>query len=284
MKDLAKNIYKKYKEGGKVEKYQSDLLKEVEGMGPEGKRYLKDKLEGKDYKGELEDEYKHDLDKELEGMSEEGRLELKKLLGIDEDPKKEVDEDPWKDVKEELNDKKKDKKSIGELMAHSEEGYAEGGDVSTKRYISKLTPKQRREAALEEKFAMKKPKGAKFAWRPDQKKIDAIDKKYGVDLLDIERDDKLLDKQAKSSKMKKIIEKERSRFAKGGEAKKDWIQGAVKKPGALRAIAEKEKLIKGDEKLSGKDLSKLSSQAKKKKNKLLAKRVALAKTFAKMRK
>ena len=42
MKDLAKSIYKKFKEGGKVEKYQSDLLKEVEGMGPEGKSYLKD--------------------------------------------------------------------------------------------------------------------------------------------------------------------------------------------------------------------------------------------------
>jgi len=351
MKDLAKRIYKKYHEGGKVKKYQSDLLKEVEGMGPEGKSYLKDKLEGKEYKGELKDEYKHDLDKELEGMSEEGKSELKHLLG--------VDEDPWKDVKEELDGKKKDKRSIGELMAHSEEGYAEGGDVSTKRYISKLTPEQRREAADEELFAIKKPKGAKFAWRPDQKKVDTINKKYGIEKLNIEEENKALDKQAKSSKMKKIIERERSRFAKGGEAfedmpkdfnfpthirktlewkdgkwkrkdqrdidrksytrtheetkefvmsdsfkprdskgnlvdkdkyarggeaKKDWIQGAVKKPGALRAIAEKEKLIKGDEKLSGKDLSKLSSQAKKKKNKLLAKRVALAKTFAKMRK
>ena len=121
MPGYAKEILKKYKEGGKVEEYKSDLLKEVEGMGPEGKSYLKDKLEGKEYKGELRDEYKHDLDKELEGMSEEGREELKKLLG--------VDEDPWKDVKEEINGKKKDKKSIGELMAYSEEGYAKGGEV-----------------------------------------------------------------------------------------------------------------------------------------------------------
>jgi len=72
--------------------------------------------------------------------------------------------------------------------------------------------------------------------------------------------------------------------AQGGEIKKDWIKGAVKKPGALRAIAEKRKLIKGKEKLSSSDLSKLGSQAKKSGNSLLAKRVSLAKTFAKMRK
>ena len=72
--------------------------------------------------------------------------------------------------------------------------------------------------------------------------------------------------------------------AKGGEIKKDWIKGAVKKPGALRAIAEKRKLIKGKEKLSSSDLSKLGSKAKKSGNSLLAKRVSLAKTFAKMRK
>ena len=174
MKELAKKIIKKYKEGGKVEEYKSDLLKEVEGMGPEGKRYLKDKLEGKEYKGELKDEYKKDLDKELYGMSPKGKEELKKLLGI--------------------KHKEEEKESIGELMAYSEEGYAKGGEA------------------------------------------------------------------------------------------KDWIQGAVKKPGALRAIAKRDKLIKGDEKLSGTDLKKLAAQAKKKDNKLLAKRVALAKTFAKMRK
>jgi len=80
-------------------------------------------------------------------------------------------------------------------------------------------------------------------------------------------------------------------YAKGGEVEKsplgeddDWMQDAVKKPGALRAVAKKDKLIKGDEKLSGSDLNKLAAQAKKKDNKLLAKRVALAKTFAKFRK
>ena len=63
-----------------------------------------------------------------------------------------------------------------------------------------------------------------------------------------------------------------------------WIQGAVKKPGALRAIAIKDKLIKGDEKLSASDLKTLGAKAKKSGNSLLAKRVSLAKTFAKMRK
>ena len=207
MKDVAKHIIKKYKEGGKVEEYKSDLMKEVEGTGPEGKRYLKDKLEGKEYKGELKDEYKHDLDKELEGMSEKGKEDLKKVLGIKED------KDPWKDFKEEFNDKKKDKKeeSIGELMAYSEEGYAKGGVVHKP---VKVTPQ---------------------------------------DVLKTKKD-------------------------------KNWIQGAVKKPGALRAEAKKEKLIKGDEKLSAKDLSKLASKAKKGKNALLMKRVNLAKVFAKMRK
>jgi len=70
------------------------------------------------------------------------------------------------------------------------------------------------------------------------------------------------------------------KFKDGG----DWIQGAVKKPGALRAVAAREGLIKGDQKLSGSDLSKLGAQAKKSGNSLLAKRVSLAKTFAKMRK
>ena len=69
-----------------------------------------------------------------------------------------------------------------------------------------------------------------------------------------------------------------------GKSKGGWIQGAVKKPGALRAVAKKDKLIKGDEKLSASDLNKLGAKAKKSGNSLLAKRVSLAKTFAKMRK
>ena len=64
---------------------------------------------------------KEDLDKELRGMSKKGKEELKELLGIHDDP--------FKKVREELDGKKKDKESIGELMADSEEGYAKGGKV-----------------------------------------------------------------------------------------------------------------------------------------------------------
>ena len=67
------------------------------------------------------------------------------------------------------------------------------------------------------------------------------------------------------------------------QKKKDWIQGAVKKPGALRATAKRMKLIKGSkQKLSNKDLAVMLKKAKKTGNTLLAKRVNLAKTFKKM--
>jgi len=68
-----------------------------------------------------------------------------------------------------------------------------------------------------------------------------------------------------------------------GSNKKDWIQGAVKKPGALRATAKRMKLIKGNkQKLSNKDLAVMLKKAKKTGNTLLTKRVNLAKTFKKM--
>jgi len=68
-----------------------------------------------------------------------------------------------------------------------------------------------------------------------------------------------------------------------GSNKKDWIQGAVNKPGVLRAIALKMKLLKNSkDKLSNKDLAVILKKAKKTGNTLLAKRVNLAKTFKKM--
>ena len=66
--------------------------------------------------------------------------------------------------------------------------------------------------------------------------------------------------------------------------KKNWIQGAVKKPGALRATAKRMKLIKGKEKLSSKDLNIMAKKAKKTGNTKLSRSVNLAKTFKKMRK
>ena len=72
-------------------------------------------------------------------------------------------------------------------------------------------------------------------------------------------------------------------MATNGSKKKDWIQGAVKKPGALRATAKRMKLIKGSkQKLSNKDLAVMLKKAKKTGNTLLTKRVNLAKTFKKM--
>ena len=139
MPGYAKKVLMKYKEGGKVKEYQSDLMKEVEGMGPEGKRYLKDKLQGKKYEGELKDEFKEDLDKELRGMSKKGKEELKKLLGLG---------DPFEKVREELDGKKKDKdeESIGELMAYSEKGYAKGGKVEVTPEAKKI-PKELEKAS-----------------------------------------------------------------------------------------------------------------------------------------
>ena len=68
-----------------------------------------------------------------------------------------------------------------------------------------------------------------------------------------------------------------------GSKKKDWIQEAVNKPGAFRAIALKMKLLKNSkDKLSNKDLAAMLKKAKKTGNTLLTKRVNLAKTFKKM--
>lgn len=39
--------------------------------------------------------------------------------------------------------------------------------------------------------------------------------------------------------------------------KKNWISGAIKKPGSLRATAKRDHLIKGDQKLSKSDISQL---------------------------
>ena len=56
---------------------------------------------------------------------------------------------------------------------------------------------------------------------------------------------------------------------------KKWIQGAIKKPGALRATAKRAGMVEGKEKLSESDLGRLSAKAK---------RVNLARTLRKLRK
>jgi len=65
---------------------------------------------------------------------------------------------------------------------------------------------------------------------------------------------------------------------------KKWIQGAIKKPGALRATAKRAGMVEGKEKLSESDLGRLSAKAKSTGNTKLAKRVNLARTLRKLRK
>lgn len=60
---------------------------------------------------------------------------------------------------------------------------------------------------------------------------------------------------------------------------KNWIKGAIKKPGALRETAKRDGLVKGDEKLSKDDIKKLE----KSKNPTTAKRANLAATLGKMK-
>jgi len=65
---------------------------------------------------------------------------------------------------------------------------------------------------------------------------------------------------------------------------KNWVQGAVKRPGALRAKATKAGLLKKGEKLSKADLNKLEKRAEKRGDTRTERQVNLARTFKKMRK
>ena len=192
MPGYAKQILKKYKEGGKVEEYKSDLMKEVEGMGPEGKRYLKDKLQGKKYEGELKDEFKEDLDKELRGMSKEGKEELKKLLGLG---------DPFKKVREELDGPEEEEETIGEKMAYSEEGFAEGGKVEITPEAKKI-PKELEKASKMHKGQADRLKGMGFKHGGEMEyaKGGAIHKPVKVEPKDVLR-----------TKLKKIMKKLKGR-------------------------------------------------------------------------
>lgn len=64
-----------------------------------------------------------------------------------------------------------------------------------------------------------------------------------------------------------------------------WIQGAIKRPGALRATASRMGILKGhDDVLSAKDMAKLKAKARTTGNTRLARQVALAKTLKGMHK
>jgi len=73
-------------------------------------------------------------------------------------------------------------------------------------------------------------------------------------------------------------------MAKRNDANNDrWIQRAIRNPGALRRTAKRMGLIKGDEKLSESDLSKLASRARKTGDTTLMRRVNLARTLRKLK-
>ena len=197
--------------------------------------------------GEVED-WKKDLDKEIDGLSEEAKeYVLKRLQGKKVPFSK--DDDVQID-REKLDDEIENMSSKGRRYFKEElkEELGEDDKDPWKDVKKELNDKKKDKKSIGELMAYSEEGYAKGG--PVHKPV----KVTPQDVLRTKKEDK------------------------------NWMQGAVKKPGALRAVAKKDKLIKGDEKLSGSDLNKLAAQAKKKDNKLLAKRVALAKTFAKFRK
>jgi len=66
-------------------------------------------------------------------------------------------------------------------------------------------------------------------------------------------------------------------------AKKRWIGKAIKRPGGLRRSAKRLGILRGDEKLTATKLQALERHARKTGNKLLLRRVLLAKTLSRMR-
>jgi hypothetical protein len=204
--------------------------------------------------------YKKELKSEIKGMGPEGKAYLR--------------------------DKFKDKKYEGKLKGKYKEDLDKelyGMHKKGKKYMKNLLDQYDREGykgqAHKLREALKKKKAKedlkkKFAGK---KSLHAKGNKMDIHSLGEIIESKPLKKKLREKEG--VPKKDIVGAAKGG-----WIQGAVKKPGALRAVAKKDKLIKGDEKLSASDLNKLGAKAKKSGNSLLAKRVSLAKTFAKMRK
>ena len=119
--DPAKKAWKALQSGGldpvpfdddfDVYEAKKHLKEEVKGMGPEGKRFLKDKLSGKKYKGKLKPKYKKDLLDELEGMSSKGKSFLKSELGY----KKEKGDAFPQFVQKELGDSDESRDESNEL-------------------------------------------------------------------------------------------------------------------------------------------------------------------------
>jgi len=272
----AKKVLKKMKSGGSALKreftedvklaggglretkvYEDEITKPIK-LG-NGGYIMEDVLKKENYPKKAQGGYikkdREELKSEVKGMGPEGKAYLK--------------------------DKLKDKKYEGKLKGKykgdlDKELY--GMHKKGKEYLKSLVVKKVKEAHKRNPKARKE--GHSIGQIIESPRLKAkLRKSEGVPKKDIAY------AKGGASALGREIEyqtepKIKPKFAKGG----NWIQGAVKKPGALRATAAREGLIKGDQKLSSSDLSKLGSQAKKSGNSLLAKRVSLAKTFAKMRK
>ncbi len=272
-KFLKKKILKKYKSGGLLKAGASEIAKNPELKAGGGaihhpvKVTPQDRLKKKAEGGEIK-KYRGELKSEVKGMGPEGKAYLR--------------------------DELKGKKYEGKLKGKYKEDLDKelwGMHKKGKEYLKDLVRR-----SVKREGEIKAPKHKEHLYsKKDREEIDAAKAKYRKKEKDVKKEKEAFKKHVKKPSLGQIIESKALKFKlREGEgipkkdivkkAKGGWIQGAVKKPGALRAIAKKDKLIKGDEKLSASDLNKLGSKAKKSGNSLLAKRVSLAKTFAKMRK
>jgi len=249
-KKMAKKVLKKYK-GGAIDQIVKDPELKAGGgaihhpVKAQPEDLVKKKKEGGYVKKDREE-----LKSEVKGMGPEGKAYLR----------------------DELKGKKYEGKLKGKYKGDLDKELS-GMHARGKEYLKDLVKKSVKregEKAPEKKRSVKR-EGEKVH------KARSVKREGEKPSLG-----KIIESKALKFKLRegeKIPKKDIVKKAHGG-----WMQSAVKKPGALRAVAKKDKLIKGDEKLSSSDLSKLGSKAKKSGNSLLAKRVSLAKTFAKMRK
>ena len=251
----AKKVLKKMKKGGST--LEREFTEDVKLAG--GGYPMEDVLKKENYPKKAEGGYikkdREELKSEIKGMGPEGKAYLR----------------------DELKGKKYEGKLKGKYKGDLDKELY-GMHKKGKEYLKSLVVKKAKEAHKRNPKARKA--GHSIGQIIESPRLKAkLRKSEGVPKKDIAY------AKGGASALGREIEyqtepKIKPKFAKGG----NWIQGAVKKPGALRATAAREGLIKGDQKLSSSDLSKLGAQAKKSGNSLLAKRVSLAKTFAKMRK
>ena len=84
--------------------------------------------------------------------------------------------------------------------------------------------------------------------------------------------------------MKRAEVKAHRRKGKLVKAHHKWMQGAVTHPGALRSEAKRLHVLKGNGKLTSRDLAELKARGERTGDSTLVKRATLAETFAKARK